>query len=266
MKTALVILAIASVGTVLGTLPAAQTADEIVQKSIAARGGLEKLKAIESQRVTGQIISGRGEAGRFVVELKRPAKMRMEMTRNGKTVTRVYDGQTGWVVDSTGGKAEPVPMTVNEIKNIQKEADFDGPLVEYKKKENQVELIGKERINGKSAYKLRVAIKDEDVRYYYFDAASLLLVKWEGTRVDSGKNVAVESFFRNYRDVQGLKFAFEITSHTVGTAMRQKIVLDKVELNVPLDDSRFSKPEIAAGMLEFIGCQRLDCANEAVTR
>lgn len=228
----------------LGVL--AQTAEEIVEKSIAARGGLAKLKAIQSERVTGRITSKRGEDGRFLVELKRPGKMRMEMARNGKTITRIYDGQSGgWVIDPTVSKAEPVPMTVNEIKNIQKESDFDGPLLEYKKKENQVELIGKEKINRKAAYKLRVQVKGEDVRYYYFDAATFLLLKWEGSRMEDGQEVAVESFFHEYRDVSGIKFAFEIVTRTPNGAPGQKIALEKVEINPNLDDARFSKPEIA---------------------
>lgn len=243
MKIALAILAISFAPFVV----LAQTADDIVEKSIAARGGIARLKAIQSERVTGRIISKGGEVGRFLVELKRPRKMRMEMTRSGKTVTRIYDGQSGgWVVDSTVGKAEPVPMTVNEIKNIQKEADFDGPLLEYKKKENQVELIGKEKINRKTVYKLRVQVKGEDVRYYYFDAASFLLIKWEGSRIDDGKEVVVESFFHEYRDVYGVKFAFEIETRVANGGPGQKIDLERVEINAPLDDSRFSKPEIAA--------------------
>jgi outer membrane lipoprotein-sorting protein len=237
-----------------------EVVDEIVEKTIAARGGAQKLKAIQSERVTGRIIPGRGDAGRFVVELKRPLKMRMEMIRNGKTITRIYDGQSGgWVVNLAEGKTEPVPMTVNDIKNIQKEADFDGPLLDYKKKENKVELVGKERIDGKSVYKLRVALKDSDTRYYYFSATSFLLVKWEGTRIEDGKDVAVESFFHDYRDVQGVKFAFEIVSRTRGANSTQKVVLEKIELNPELDDSRFSKPETAAAARVRFECKLLEC-------
>jgi outer membrane lipoprotein-sorting protein len=251
MKVGLPILVIAAVGPLTA---AAQTTEEIVEKSIAARGGMQKLKAVQSERVTGRIISGREES-RFVVELKRPGKIRMELTQNGKTIMRIYDGQYGWIVNPTGGKAEAVPLTVNEIKNIQKEADFDGPLLDYKVKQTQVELMGKEKINGKSVYKLRVAVKDDDVRYYYFDAASFLLVKWEGTRIENGKQVGVESSFRNYRDVEGLKIAFEILSRTPGTNLKRRLVLEKVELNSPLDDSRFSKPEIAAVPPVFPGAK-----------
>jgi outer membrane lipoprotein-sorting protein len=235
MKTRFAVLAVLALGPLALV---AQTADEIVAKSLAARGGLEKLKAVQSERVTGRIISGRGDGSRFVVELKRPGKMRMELTQNAKTITRIYNGQyEGWIVNPKGGQAEVVPMTVNEIKDIQKDADFDGPLLDY----------NKEKIKGQSVYKLRVAVKDEDVRYYYFDAASFLLVKWEGTRMNDGKEVGVESFFHDYRDIHGLKIAFEIISRTPGTRLKQKIILDTVEINAALHDSRFRKPETVAG-------------------
>lgn len=225
----------------------AQNANEIVEKSIDARGGMQKLKAVQSERVIGQIISGRKGKGQFVVELKRPGKMRMELTQAGSTITRIYDGQSGgWILNPIGGKANFVPMTINEIKNIQKEADFDGPLLNYKVNETQIELIGKEIVNGRNVFKLRVAPKGNDVLYYYFDAGSFLLIKWEGTRIDNGKEAVVESFFHDYRDVQGLKIAFEIISRTPGANPKQKILLEKVELNPPLDDSRFTKPETEA--------------------
>ncbi|HXN22226.1 MAG TPA: hypothetical protein VOA41_05730 [Candidatus Dormibacteraeota bacterium] len=253
MKNAPAMISVAAIVALSPLAAAAQSVDYIVAKTIAARGGPEKLKAVQSERVTGRILSGRGGESRFVVELKRPGKMRMEMSQSGKTITRIYDGQSGgWILNPTGGKAEPVPMTINEIKNIQKEADLDGPLVDYKGKQTQVELIGKERINGKHVYKLRVAVKDQDVRYYYFDASSFLLIKLEGTRINDGKETAVESFFNDYRDANGLKIAFEIISRTPGSGLKQKIVLEKVELNPDLDDSRFSKPQMEAAARKFL--------------
>src|SRR6266478_3311171 len=136
-------------------LPAAapaQTADEILAKVLAARGGLDKLRAIHSERVSGQISFG-DVTGPFVVELKRPLKMHMQLTIQNQTVVRVYDGKSqGWANNPFAGKADPEAMSENELKNITEESDFDGPLLDYKSKGNQIELVGKEKVDDKDVW------------------------------------------------------------------------------------------------------------------
>src|SRR5947209_2336071 len=44
----------------------AQSADEIVAKSIAARGGMDKIKAIETVRLTSKIVLGASMQGKLV--------------------------------------------------------------------------------------------------------------------------------------------------------------------------------------------------------
>src|ERR1700676_4281117 len=117
-----------------------QGVDEILGKVLAARGGLAKLRAIHSERVSGKISFG-DMTGPFVVEFKRPLKMHMQLTIQNQTLVRVYDGRSqGWANNPFAGKINPDPMTEDELKNINEEADFDGPLVDYKSKGNQLEL------------------------------------------------------------------------------------------------------------------------------
>lgn len=238
-----------------GTPAPAQSADEIVSKALAARGGLDKLKAVQSQRISGTISFGPGAEGPFVVELKRPLKMHMEITIQGQTVTRVYNGKgEGWVINPFGENKDAQPMSSEDIKNIADESDFDGPLVDYKEKGNQIELVGKEQVQvaGKeqtetrSAYRLKLTRKGGDVRFYLFDSDSFTLLKWEGKRKAEDKEYTVESFFRDYRDVNGLKFAFEIDSDSPGSEQQQKIIIDKLELDPRIEEARFTKP-VASG-------------------
>ena len=78
----------------------AQTADEIVAKVLAARGGLAKIKAVRSQRISGTIDFGGGAEGPFLVELERPGKMHIEVTIQGQTLIRTFDGKsTGWIIN-----------------------------------------------------------------------------------------------------------------------------------------------------------------------
>ena len=143
--------------TVLLFLPldaSAQTADEIVTKVLAARGGLARIKAVHSQRISGTIDFGAGAQGPFLVELERPGKMHIEVTVQGQTLIRTFDGKsTGWILNPFVENKSVQPMSAEDLSNIADESDFDGPLVDYKEKGNQVELASKEdwKVNRRTA-------------------------------------------------------------------------------------------------------------------
>jgi outer membrane lipoprotein-sorting protein len=221
---------------------AGQTVQQILVKVYAARGGLPKIRALQGQRVLGTISFGSDTSGPFFVDLQRPMKMHMELTVQDQILVRVYDGRVGWANNPFAGKPNAEPMSDDDLKNISEEADFDGPLVDYRQKGNQVVLIGKEKVEDKDAWRLKLTTKNGDVRYYLFDASTFLLLKWEGQRRAEGKDIPVETYFRDYRDVGGLKFAFEIDSGSSATDVKQKILIDKIELNPQLPESQFAKP------------------------
>src|SRR5260221_10270011 len=144
----------------------AQTADEIVAKHIVAQGGVVRLRAIQSMRITGDVDLGGMQAG-FIEVHKRPMKVRRDISIQGLTLTQAYDGQNGWQIVPFTGKKDPELMPAEDLKQIQEQADLDGPLVDYKQKGNTVELIGKEKIEGATAYHLKVTLKNGNVRDLY---------------------------------------------------------------------------------------------------
>ncbi len=221
---------------------AAQTADEILAKVMAARGSADKLRSIHSERLSGHIAFGE-VSGPFVVELERPLKMHMQLTIQNMTMVRVYDGKSqGWANNPFAGKMSPEAMSGDELRNITEESDFDGPLLDYKSKGNQIELVGKDKFDDKDAWRMKLTNKNGDVRYYLFDADSFLLLKWEGKRKYEGQELPVESYFSDYREVGGLKFAFGIDSGSSANEITQKIRIEKIELNPQFNDAEFSKP------------------------
>jgi outer membrane lipoprotein-sorting protein len=237
--------------TVLFLLPltaAAQTAEEIVKKALEARGGVEKIKAVRSERVSGHVSFSQSMEGTFVVELKRPLKMHVEITIEGQKIIRVYDGKSsGWMVNPFLEMKEVQPLSPDDLKNISDESDFDGPLVDYKSKGNQIEFIGKESLDDKPVYRLKLTNKNGDVRFYFFDASSYLLVKWEGIRRSGEQELPWESFFSDFHEVQELKFPFRIDQGSPGTELKQTLIAEKIELNPQIEDSRFTKPAPATG-------------------
>ena len=222
-------------------------ADELVKSAINARGGAARIKAVDAQRVTGTVSFGPGAEGPMLVELKRPNKLHMEVVIQDQTVVRVYDGHgSGWIVNPFAADKGPVALSGDDLRNITDESDFDGPLVDYQAKGNTVESLGKDEINGKPALKLKLTTKSGEVRTYYFDAATFLLLKWEGTRKTGDREASFQSLFSDYREVGGLKFPFEVDTDSPGSGYSQKLVIEKIELNPQIDDARFGKPAAPA--------------------
>src|SRR5262249_24452174 len=148
---------------------AAQTADEIIAKNLAARGGADKIRSIKSLNITGRL-TGPGMDAPIKVQLKRPNKFRMDLTVHAeKTITQAYDGNSGWQTNPFSEKADVETITGGDSKNVQDQADIDGPLTDYKTKGNQVDLIGKETVNGKACYKLKIVLNTGHIMYQYLD-------------------------------------------------------------------------------------------------
>src|SRR5437879_4739423 len=146
------------------------------------------------------------------------------------------------MINSFIGNKEVQPLPPEELKTISDESDFDGPLVEYKSKGNQIELAGKETLDDKPVYRLKLTNKNGDVRSYFFDAWSFLLLKWEGIRKNGDQEIPWESFFSDFHEVHGLKYPFRIDQGSPGTEIKQTLTAEKIEIDIPIDDSRFTKP------------------------
>jgi hypothetical protein len=214
-----------------------QSVDDVVAKALAARGGVKRIKAIQTQRLTGKISLTAG-AGPLGVEMKRPGMMREMVTLGGKSMIRTTDGAVGWAVGTLRDLSTPQQVDAQELHNLAGSADFEGPLVDYKEKGNRIELAGKEKVGKRMAYKLVISMKSGENRVDFIDAKSYLELKWQGRVSDN----VFESYFSDYRKVKGLMYAFAINSGMLGQPANQKIVLERVDVNPRLDDSRFTKP------------------------
>jgi outer membrane lipoprotein-sorting protein len=227
-------------------LPAsAQTLDEVIAKNLAARGGLEKMKAVKSMRMTGRMTMGPGMEAPISMEMKRPGNVRMEFSFQGNTGVQAYDGSKGWSINPFSGKKDAEPMSADDLKDIQEQADMDGPLVDWKAKGHTVELLGKDKIEGSDVYKLKVTLKGGDVRTVYIDADSFLEIKAESKRTIRGSETEVETSIGDYKEVGGIMVPHSFQSGAKGRPEKQNIIVEKIELNPTLEDVRFKMPEPA---------------------
>jgi hypothetical protein len=221
---------------------AAQTVDDLIAKNQDAQGGLARLKAMQSVRMTGKMTIGPGIDAPIVLEMKRPRQMRIDISVQGMTISQAYDGTTGWMINPMSGRTDPEALPSDMLKLLDEQADMDGPLMDYKAKGNTVELQGVDKAEGADCYKLKVTLKNGDVRTLYIDKDSYLLVKQESKTMMRGSEQLGDTIVGDYKDVGGLIMAHSIDAGQAGQPARQKMTIDKIDVNIPIDDARFKMP------------------------
>jgi hypothetical protein len=227
----------------------AQTVDEVIAKNIQAHGGVEKLKAVRSLRTTAKFSQGPFRA-EFRRENKRADKVREEFIIQGLAQVQAYDGKTGWQISPFGGRKDPELLSQDDLKSLVVDADIDGPLLEYKEKGHKAELVGHDSVEGTDCFKIKLSMKNGDVRYYYLDADSFLDLKLEIQTTIRGALQESELYYGDYEQVNGIFYAFAVEQAQKGSASRSQISVQKIEQNIPLEDGHFtmpvSKPEAKA--------------------
>lgn len=245
MRNRTCLLKVGACAVLFAAAAPAQTLDEVLARNYDARGGLEKIAALSSARITGTMTMGGGMEAPFIWQWKRPDKVRLEFTVQGMTGVQAYDGQTGWMIMPFLGSSNPEQMPEDQLADLKEQADFEGELVNWKAKGHQVELLGKEKVEGTEAFKLKVVKNNGTISYVYLDAEYYLEIKGEGRRTINGREVEFESSIGDYKEVGGLMLPHVMSSKAKGAPLEQTITFSKVELDVPLDDSLFTMPAVA---------------------
>jgi hypothetical protein len=242
----LVLVASLGLGLAPGTSMSV-TADELVAKHIEARGGAEKIKAIQSLQFTGKL----NVSGDFIAEfslirrIKRPGQARTDATLQGLTAVRAWDGHEGWAISPLSGRKDPERISRDESKELIDIADLDGPLVDSAAKGERIDYLGTEDIEGTEAHKLRVTAKDGDVQYVFLDPDYYLVIRVIYQRSVRGALVESETDFGNYEKVDGVYFPFSIDSGPKGGTKTRRITIDKGEANIAWSDALFQFPATA---------------------
>jgi hypothetical protein len=223
------------------------TASQIVDKNVAARGGLQAWRAVSTLTMSGQLEAG-GKANTplpFVMKMKRPHKSRLEITFKEQTALQVYDGTQGWKVRPFLGRNEVEPYAPAEAKSAAAWEELDGPLVEYAAKGTQVELVGPEAVEGHDAYKLKLTMKGGEQRNLWIDAQTFLELKIEGQpRKMDGKMKNVAIYYRAYKTENGLTTPREFETVVDGVKQTHKLSIARVVVNEPMLDALFQKPQL----------------------
>jgi hypothetical protein len=217
----------------------AATADDLVAKNLEAKGGLAKIKAIKSLRMTGRLQQGAFTA---VVgqEARAPNLLRLMFTVQNMTQIQAYDGSVGWQISPFGGRKDPELLGEDDLRDLVEQADFYGPLVDAKEKGNTIESLGTDVVDGDEVHRLKVTLKNGDIVYYYLDPDSYLEIRTETQQFIRGSVRERVTELGSYKPVNGVYFPFAIeTGPKRNPDAAAKITFEKIEANVDIPDRDF---------------------------
>ena len=262
------------------------SAAQIVDKNIAARGGLQAWRAVQTLSFQGKMGAGGNQRAvlrvptphskelantvphrpveevqlPFLIEMKRPRKVRVEIQFHGQTAVQVYDGAHGWKLRPYLNRREVEPFSEEELRMASTQEDLDGPLVDYAAKGSRVDLVGSEKVDGRDTYKIKVTAKSGHTFHVWVDARTYLEAKIEGQprRLD-GTDHPVEIYYSDFRTVDGLQIPFVLETRVLpvganSLGMRdtpvppERMVIDKVLVNPKVEEKLFSKMEVPAAV------------------
>lgn len=271
------------------------SASQIVERNVAARGGLQAWHAVQSLTVSGQLDLGKpqvesakaiefaqrggpsvrkslADAGLrrrgaaldaadpadanakpaadiklpFALEMKRPHKTRLELEFNKQTSVQIFDGKSGWKVRPYIGRREVEAFSPAELKAANAQPDLDGMLIDHAAKGTAVTLERSEVVDGRETYRLRLTLKNGEQRHVWVDAQTFLETKVDAPpRKVDGVMRSVSTYYRNYKSVNGLMVPFVVGTRVDGGGNSGVMLIDRVQVNPAIDDSRFGKPVLA---------------------
>jgi len=222
----------------------ALTAEELAAKNVAAKGGMDQLRALKSLRLSGKVLVN-GDAIRleFVELIKTPQGVRVEATLQGLTKVQAYDGTQAWQIDPFQGRKDPEKLSSDDAKGLAEDAaDFMGPLVDYAAKGYALDYLGTEDIDGTEAHKLRVTRANGDISYVYLDPDYFLEIRTVNRRIEHGVPRETVTDYGDYEKVAGTYLAFAQASGPKGSTEREKVQIEKAEANADVADAVFHFP------------------------
>jgi hypothetical protein len=223
--------------------PVAQpTADDLVQKNLAARGGQAAMAALNSLTLDGKLIFPGGFELTYH-EVRSGGAVRVEAALQGLTLVQAFDGKGGgWRINPFEGRKDAEKMGDDEARSLADAASIPGVLLSAKADGATVTYLGREDFDGTDCYKLKVTQKDGDEFVYLIDPDSMLEVKIIETRKIRGAVQVNETELGDYEAVNGVMFPMSVESGPQGSSQRQRTIITKAAANEAAPATLFAQP------------------------
>jgi hypothetical protein len=211
--------------------------DEIVAKHLATKGGADKWKTIQNQKMTG-VATAQGFQLVMTVYARRPNQSRQELSidipgQPAATMVNIFDGEKAWMINPMSGSSAPQAMPDADTAIAKAQSDFDGALVDYKAKGYTVVLMAPAAVAGKTAHHLKVTRADLPTQHFYLDPVTFVELK-VSTEGPSGS----ETELSDYKTIEGIMVPHSITIMQ-GGAVQAELKIQTVTFNTPMAETLF---------------------------
>lgn len=225
----------------LTPLVLAQSLDELIKNNLEAKGGVEKINAFKTGKMTGKMMVQNFEMP-YIMWFKKPNQVKMEMVFQGATMMMAYDGNIVWQISPFTGSTDPRELTGEQADQVKDSSEMlDEPFIDYEKKGHKIELLGKEDLEGTQVFKLRLTRKDGQVTDYFIDAENFIELKTSTVKKkQDGTEVKIDTIYGDYKPAAGVMIPHSLSFSF--NRMSMSMTLDAVEPNVELAEDFFTMP------------------------
>jgi len=217
------------------------TLGEILGRYYKAIGGPSDWESLNTLVVKGKVVSQKAEIA-TTAEYMRPDMCRLSYNIGGKLVVQSFNGETAWQQSAMSESVAPELLDAERTAYLRDRCGIESPLIDYAKKNHKVTLEGRDIVDGKDAYKIKVTYKSGNFQYYLLNTSSFLPVKAVGFYTVGGKQIVMMTRFRDYTRVGSLLIPFKLEIEKKGNAPREEYVVESVTPNPPLDPAIFNMP------------------------
>ena len=217
----------------------AQTADDIIQKHIAATGGADNWKKIYSiKKICSR--NSRGTEQPVIITILRDKGYKTEYTINGMTSYSIITDKAGWSYNPFRGQQKAETMPGESVRQAQDLLDIQGPLIDYKIKNNKITYLGKDDVEGTECYKLKVLFPSGKEETIFIDASDYSLVRTTIKTKANGKEQVQTATYGDYQKLpEGIVYPMSVDDGG-------SLTIKSIEINKPVDENIF-KPTEEAG-------------------
>lgn len=216
-----------------------KTLGEVLAAHFETIGGEDAWRAIQHITMSGTMsLAQMGIEAPFTMRFKSPNMFRMEFVIQGMTGVQAYDGETVWQVMPFMGTSEPEALSGEIAEQMSEQADVN-PFLDWEDKGYQLELVGKEEVEGTEAYKVKLTRVSGNVRYYYLDSEYFLPFKVEGKTTFQGQEVDSSTIMGDYKEVGDVVFAHSLEIQGGPAAPPQVLTINSIDLETEIPASAF---------------------------
>lgn len=224
----------------MSTFLNAQDVDKIINKHIVAHGDIQKWESIKSMEITGRFTAFSEEEDFYTIKTSKGCYY-SELHLDKFKIIEAFNGSTGWTIDPWQEILFPRELNKAEVNVFYQKAEFFTPFYKYKEKGIKVELLENQNVDGMDMIVIKLTRPNNDVETWYLDANTYLEYKCESDWVDFAYRAPAESYFDDFRTIDGIVIPFFIERTFY---QRDRITqIENIVFNTEVDESLFEMPQ-----------------------